>query len=53
MNWLSELWRRLMFTFERRRFDRDLEDEMRAHHEMKTADLIEAGTSPEEARYAA
>ena len=53
MNWLSELWRRLMFTFERRRFDRDLEDEMRAHHEMKTADVIEAGTSPEEARYAA
>src|SRR5438093_6538293 len=53
MNWLSELWRRLMFTFQQRRFDRDLEDEMRAHHAMKTADLIEAGTPPEEASYVA
>ncbi len=35
MDWLGELWRRLLFGFRRRRFDRDLEEEMRFHLEMK------------------
>jgi|SRR5208283_743541 len=36
MESLAELWRRLLFLFRRRQFDRDLEDEMRFHPEMKS-----------------
>jgi predicted permease len=35
MERLAELWRRLLFLFRRRQFDRDLEEEMRFHLEMK------------------
>ena len=35
MDRLGELWRRLLFPFRRRQFDRDLEEEMRFHLEMK------------------
>jgi predicted permease len=46
-------WRRLPFLFRRRRFDRDLEDEMRFHLEMKAQQNRSEGMSAEEARYAA
>jgi predicted permease len=35
MEWPGELWRRLLFGFRRRQFDRDLEEEMRFHLDMK------------------
>jgi len=35
MERLAEIWRRLLFLFRRRQFDRDLEEEMRFHVEMK------------------
>lgn len=35
MQWLRELWRRLLFPFRRQQFDRDLDEEMRFHLEMK------------------
>jgi hypothetical protein len=38
MQWLGEVWRRLLFLFRRRRFDRDLEEEMRFHMDMKARD---------------
>ena len=38
MEWLGELWRRLLFLFRRRQFDCDLEDEMRFHLDMKAAE---------------
>jgi putative ABC transport system permease protein len=38
MEWLDELWRRLLFPFRKRQFDRDLEEEMRFHLEMKAAE---------------
>src|SRR5262245_60806315 len=50
---LSQLWRRLLFYARRNRFDRELEEEMRFHLEMKAEENLTAGTSPEEARYAA
>lgn len=50
---MSELWRRLLFLFRRGRFDRDLEEEMRFHLEMKAQQNREGGMDPEEARYAA
>src|SRR5262244_4347406 len=50
---LSQLWRRLLFYLRRDRFDRELEEEMRFHLEMKVEENLDAGVSPEEARYAA
>jgi macrolide transport system ATP-binding/permease protein len=46
---MSRLWRKLMFLIRRERFDRDLEDEMRFHLEMKAR--VGGGTA--EAGYAA
>jgi predicted permease len=46
--------RRLLFFFRRNRFDRDLDDELRFHEEMKAHALAEAGgMSGEDARAAA
>src|ERR1700693_2963884 len=36
MAWFGELWRRLRFAWKRRQFDRDLDEEMRFHMEMRT-----------------
>ena len=46
---MSKLWRRLVFALRRGRFERDLDEEMRFHLEMKT----QSGGGTEEARYAA
>jgi predicted permease len=53
MDKLSQLWRRLLFYARRDRFDRELEEEMRFHLEMKAEENLAAGLSKEEARYAA
>jgi predicted permease len=50
---LSQLWRKLLFYVRRDRFDRELEEEMRFHLEMKAEENLAASISPEEARYAA
>src|SRR5262245_8993494 len=50
---LSQLWRRLRFYLRRDQFDRELEEEMRFHLEMKARENAEAGVGPLEARYAA
>src|SRR5262249_28993338 len=50
---LSQLWRRLLFYLWRGQFDRELEEEMRFHLEMKAEENVANGESPEEARYAA
>ena len=50
---LSQLWRRLLFNVRRERFNRELEEEMRFHLEMKAEESLAGGVSPEEARYAA
>ncbi len=50
---LSQLWRKLVFYLRRDQFDRELEEEMRFHLEMKAEENLDAGISPEEARYAA
>jgi len=46
---MTKLWRKLLFGIRRLQFERDLEDEMRVHLEMKA----EAGGGTEDARYAA
>jgi putative ABC transport system permease protein len=53
MNWFIELGRRLLMLFRRSQFDRDLEEEMRLHRELREQERIEAGVAPEEAWYAA
>jgi predicted permease len=53
MDKLLQLWRRLLFYLRRGRFDRDLEEEMRFHLEMKMEENLAGGVSPEEAGYAA
>jgi predicted permease len=51
---LRELFRRFQVLFSRReRFDRDLEEEMRLHRDLRARDLRADGASPEDARYAA
>src|SRR5215813_7809004 len=49
----SQLWRRLLFYLRRDRFDRELEEEMQFHLEMKTEENLAAGVSQEEASYSA
>src|SRR5271169_2287488 len=46
---MSNLWRRLQFLIRRRRFDQDLQDEIRVHLEM----MAEAGGGSDDARDAA
>jgi predicted permease len=53
MDKLSQLWRRLFFYLRGDRFDRELEEEMRFHLEMKAEENLTAGISPEESQYAA
>jgi predicted permease len=51
---VGSVLRRLLFFFRRNQFDRDLEDELRFHEELKAHALADAdGTSGDEARVAA
>ena len=50
---LGQFFRKLQWAFERKRLDRELEEEMRLHADLKTEKNIAAGMDPEEARYAA
>jgi hypothetical protein len=40
MNWFIELGRRLLMLFRRSQFDRDLEEEMRLHRELREQEQI-------------
>jgi predicted permease len=53
MDKLSQLWRKLLFYLRRDRFDRELEEEMRFHLELKAEENLTEGITAEEARYAA
>jgi predicted permease len=53
MDWLSELGRRLWMLTRHRKFDADLEEEMRLHLELREQERVRAGLAPEEAHYAA
>jgi macrolide transport system ATP-binding/permease protein len=52
MRWWHEL-RYLVRKLNRRRAEQELEEEIRTHIELETSEKIEAGLSPEDARYAA
>jgi predicted permease len=53
MQWLGEIWRRLLFPFRQRQFDRDLEEEMQFHLDMKARQDRENGRSAVDSSYAA
>ncbi|HEV2860568.1 MAG TPA: ABC transporter permease [Pyrinomonadaceae bacterium] len=50
---LTQLWRRCLHYLRRERFDRELEEEMRLHLEMKAEEYEAAGMTADEARRAA
>src|SRR5262245_51155082 len=47
------MWRKLRFILGRNRLERELDEEMRLHIEMRTRENIDAGMTPREARRAA
>jgi len=53
MTWLRVFIHRLCGLFLKRKLERDLEDEIRAHLEMQIEDNLQQGMSSEEARYEA
>jgi hypothetical protein len=53
MSWLRVLGCRIRGLFVKRRLERDLDDELRAHIEMLTEENLRKGMSPKEARFAA
>jgi len=53
MGRLSEIWRRVGMLVRRGKFERELEEEMRLHRELKEKALIAEGMEKQEARYAA
>jgi predicted permease len=53
MAWLGELWRRFAALLRRNQLAADLEDEMHLHIELRAQQEAEAGTGPDQARYAA
>lgn len=52
MGWMTRFGRRMLMLLQRRRFDADLEEEMRLHQELREQERVERGVSPEEARSA-
>ena len=53
MSRLAHLWRRCLHYVRRDQFDRELEEEVRFHLEMKAEEYVAAGMTPEEALGAA
>jgi len=53
MEGVGELWRRLLFRLQERRMDRELQQEMQFHLEMKERKNQDAGMAARDARYAA
>jgi putative ABC transport system permease protein len=53
MGRLGEIWRRVKMLLRRGQFERELDEEMRVHREMKQHELSKHGLEEGEARYAA
>lgn len=52
MGWLTRFSRRMLTLLRHRRFDAELDEEMRLHQELRAQEEVERGVSAEEARYA-
>ncbi|MGH9711282.1 MAG: ABC transporter permease, partial [Candidatus Acidiferrales bacterium] len=53
MSWLAELTRRFQMLLNREKFDREMDEEMRAHLELREKEQREAGLPPDQAYTAA
>jgi hypothetical protein len=53
MSWAGEMWRRMGMLVRGERFERELDEEMRLHREMKVRELMADGASEQEARHKA
>lgn len=53
MSWIGEMWRRGGMLLRGERFDRELDEELRLHREMKERELSEGGVAADEAKHAA
>ncbi len=53
MNPLHKLWVRIRALSQKRKLDADMDEEMRAHIEMRMRENVQAGMPPDQARYAA
>jgi putative ABC transport system permease protein len=53
LQFLSQIWRRLLSLPRRGRYEREMEEEMRFHLEMQIEQNLASGMAAEEARYAA
>src|SRR6185295_18185791 len=53
INFFAQLWRRLRYYWRRSEFDRDLQEEMRFHLQMRIEENLAAGMTAEEASNAA
>lgn len=53
MNWLKKLQHQFSAFFQKGKLDAEMDEEMRAHLELRTRANIEQGMKPEEARFAA
>ena len=53
MMWARRIWLRLRTLFRRNRYSQRLDDEVRFHLDQQIAENVDAGMSPQEARYAA
>src|ERR1039457_2002456 len=51
MSWPGEFWRRMTKIFRRERFDRELQEEMRLHKELREREHRQAGANRDDARY--
>src|SRR5215813_6058723 len=53
MSWMGEMWQRVRMLMRNEQFARELDEEMRAHREMKERELRKNGLSERAARYQA
>jgi hypothetical protein len=53
LQFFPQIWRRLISSLRRRRYGREMEEEMRFHLEMQIEQNLSSGMAAEEARYAA
>ena len=50
MEWIGEIWRRLRALVRSRQNDRELEEEMRLHVELRAEEQMKTGVAPDDAR---
>jgi len=53
MDWIGELWRSLRFIVSRQQFERDLDEEMRLHTELRQQEHRNMGIDQDSAQYKA